>query len=321
MSDACKDGKPTVLVMMASYNGEKYIAEQIDSILAQEGVDVTLRICDDGSSDSTPVICELYASKHDNVNFEVNKANKGLAKNCMDMVYDDKADAYYYYAFSDQDDVWLPEKLIHAVREIEQKTNKGPVLYYSDVENVRSDLSGGNREYFAWSSCSNELIAALTVNWASGCTMAFNSDLRSCILSYEPPAYDRIHDSWLHLVAMVSGSVVSDLGCSYIKRRLSGENQVGQRDLEHTESFKSVVKRWSRIFKDSAHSQTRVAAYLLDGYASTMGRDKANLIRMYVRMPVSLSARVGIAKKLLNCPFPTKSMAWAFALKALLNRL
>lgn len=110
MSDTCKDGKPSVLVMMASYNGEKFITEQIDSILSQKGVDVTLRICDDGSNDSTPSICESYTSKYDNVLFEVNKVNKGLAKNFMDMVYDDNALGFNYYAFSDQDDVWLPEK-------------------------------------------------------------------------------------------------------------------------------------------------------------------------------------------------------------------
>ena len=321
MSNACKNDKPTVLVMMASYNGEKYIAEQIDSILAQEGVDVTLRICDDGSSDSTPAICESYAAEHGNVHFGVNKANKGLAKNFMDMVYDDSACGYDYYAFSDQDDVWLPEKLVHAVGEIESKAHGGPALYYSDIENVRADLSGGVREYAPWGSCSHELVAALTVNWASGCTMVFNASLRSCILSYEPVAYDRIHDGWVHLVAIVSGSVVADLGRSFIKRRLSGENQVGQRDLERTESLRSVAKRWKRVAEKSAHCQTRVAAYLLDGYESAMGQDEAELVRAYAKMPASLSSRIEIGKKLLHCPFPTRSMACAFALKALLNRL
>ena len=321
MSDACKDEKPTVLVMMASYNGEKYIAEQIDSILAQEGVDVTLRICDDGSSDSTPVICELYASKHGNVYFEVNKANKGLAKNFMDMVYDDKADNYDYYAFSDQDDVWLPEKLIHAIREIESKTQGGPALYYSDVENVGRDLGGGVREYASWGECSHELIAVLTVNWASGCTMVFNSGLRSWILAYEPSSYARIHDGWVHLVAMVSGTVVADLENSYIKRRISGENQVGQRDLEATESLGATARRWTRIFRESAHCQTQVATCLFEGYAKAMSKSDAELVETYASMPRSFSARIKVAERLIACPFPTKSMAFSMACKALLNRL
>lgn len=321
MNDAFKDDKPTVLVMMASYNGEKFIDEQIDSILAQKDVHVTLRICDDGSNDSTPSICESYASKYDNVLFEVNKVNKGLAKNFMDMVYDDKALGFNYYAFSDQDDVWLPEKLIHAIRQIEAQVHDEPALYYSDIENVNCDLSGGSREFSSWIGCSQWLIAALTVNWASGCTMVFNSQLREQIITYEPRTYPRIHDSWIHLIAMVSGAVVADLGDAYIKRRISGDNQVGQRNLESTESFKSVATRWKRIIKKSTHCQTRVAAYLLDGYENVMGRDEANLVRTYAKMPTSLYLRIKIGMKLLHCPFPTRSMARAFAIKAVLNRL
>ena len=321
MNNARKGGKPTVLVMMASYNGEKYIAEQIDSILAQEGVDVTLRICDDGSSDSTTTICESYASMRGNVHFEVNEANKGLAKNFMDMVYDDRVEGYDYYAFSDQDDVWLPEKLIHAVREIESKTHGEPALYYSDVENVESNLSGGVREYAPWDSCSHELVAVLTVNWASGCTMVFNPGLRSWILAYEPSSYARNHDGWVHLVAMVSGTVIADLENSYIKRRISGENQVGQRDLEATESFSAVAKRWNRVLKKSAHCQTRVAACLLKGYAGSMSKGDVELVDTYAAMPGSLLSRIKIARRLISCPFPTKSMALSMACKAFLNRL
>ena len=322
MSKARTDGNPSVLVMMASYNGEKYIAEQINSILAQEGVDVTLRICDDGSTDSTPVICEMFASAHTNVHFEVNKRNKGLAKNFMDMVYDDSSQGYDFYAFSDQDDFWLPEKLIHAIREMESRaiTNE-PCLYYSDIENVGRDLSGGSREYASWSSCSHELIAVLTVNWASGCTMVFNPGLRTWILAYEPSSYARIHDGWVHLVAMVSGTVIADLNNSYIKRRLSGENQVGRRDLEVTESLRGIVRRWNRVFRESGHCQTQVAEYLLEGYVKVMNKGDALLVKTFASMPGSFSARIKMAINLISCPFPTKSMAFSMACKAILNRL
>ena len=64
--------KPSVLVMMATYNGEKYVTEQIDSILAQESVNVTLLISDDGSSDGTPSICKRCAEKMPFIHFAVN---------------------------------------------------------------------------------------------------------------------------------------------------------------------------------------------------------------------------------------------------------
>ncbi|WP_322354202.1 glycosyltransferase [Paratractidigestivibacter sp.] len=322
MSNPRKDGSPTVLVIMASYNGEKYIAEQIESILSQEAVDVTLRICDDGSIDSTPAICEAFASKYANVYFEINKTNKGLAKNFMDMVYDDASQGYDFYAFSDQDDVWLPEKLIHAVREIESRAaSNEPALYYSDIENVGRDLSGGFREYASWSGCSHELVAVLTVNWASGCTMVFNPAMRSRILAYEPSSYARNHDGWVHLVAMVSGTVIDDLDNSYIKRRISGENQVGQRDLEITESLGGIARRWTHVFKKSMHCQTQVAECLLEGYAKVMNKDDARLVETYASMPRSFHARIKVASTLIACPFPTKSMAFSMACKAIFNRL
>lgn len=313
--------RPRVLVMMATYNGEKYVAEQIESVLSQEGVDVTLRISDDGSSDGTCSICEGFAERDSRVRFRRNPANKGLAKNFMDMVWEDGADGFDWYAFSDQDDVWLPEKLTRAIEALEERAPEGPALYYSDVENVGADLSGGTREYAAWASCAHSLLAVLTVNWASGCTMVFNPALRTWILSYEPSSYDRIHDGWLHLAAMVSGTVVADLGHSYIKRRISGENQVGERDLEDTESLASVSYRWKRIFRESNHVQTHVAAQLLEGFRDKMRPEDEELVRMFAAMPHSAAVRVRIAKKLAVCPFPTKSMARGYAAKALMNRL
>lgn len=306
--------------MMATYNGERYVAEQVDSILAQEGVDVTLLISDDGSVDGTCAICEGYARRDPRVRFRRNPENKGLARNFMDMVYDSVSDGYDYYAFSDQDDVWLPEKLDKAVEAL-SAVGGGSALYYSDVENVGEDLSGGTREYSAWARCAHDLVALLAVNWASGCTMVFNPELRSWILSYKPVTYDRIHDSWVHLVAMVSGTVIADLDHSYIKRRISSENQVGVRSLEEHDSLPGVTRRWKRLLNQSQHSQTRVARYLFEGYGSRIQQDQANVISTFAQMPVSLVARLRIASKLNACEFPTKSMAHGYAAKALMNRL
>lgn len=313
--------KPSVLVMMASYNGDKFISEQIESILAQKGVDVTLIICDDGSTDSTREICLAYEAKFSNVIYNENRVNKGLAKNFMDILLSDKANCFDYYAFSDQDDVWLPEKLYHAICILTERESEYPVLYYSDIENVNCNLSGGFREFSSWLSCAHTLIAVLAINWASGCTMVFNSKFRSLILEYEPNSYPRNHDGWLHLVAITCGEVVADLNNSYIKRRISGDNQVGQRDLERTESLPAIIKRWRRIFDDSNHCQTLTAEYLLKGYGDRMNNVDFNTVQKFASMPHSFIARLLVARELVKCPFPTRSLAFSFALKAIMNRL
>ena len=321
MCESRKEDKPSVLVLMASYNGGKFISEQIESILNQNDVEVSLHICDDGSNDETVDICCEYAKKFNNVSFSINHENKGLSKNFMDMVLSENADGFEYYAFSDQDDYWLPNKLIRAIDKLEEQVDGNPGLYYSDVENVDCNLEGGFREYSRWKSCNQELIAVLTVNWASGCTMVFNDQLRSVLLEYIPPSFPRIHDSWLHLVAFVSGVIVPDLENSFIKRRLTGGNQVGLRDLESVESISSTIKKWKKLATNSIHSQAEAASYLLNGYGQSLSARDYKLIQLFASMPHSLKARIAISRKLFLCPFPTRSMACSFSLKALMNRL
>ena len=114
-----------VAILMSTYNGEKYLDEQIGSILAQEGVDVTLYIRDDGSSDRTAEIIKYYCKSYHNVSFTQGE-NLGVGNSFMQLVYDAK-DVYYYYAFADQDDIWLPEKIKMAADKI--KESKRPLLY------------------------------------------------------------------------------------------------------------------------------------------------------------------------------------------------
>ena len=105
---------------MSTYNGEKYLKEQIDSILSQEGVDVRLYIRDDGSSDRTTDILASY-QEHKNVKIEKGN-NLGFAKSFLTAL--DECDEADYYAFSDQDDVWEKDKLSTAM---EPENNSFPM--------------------------------------------------------------------------------------------------------------------------------------------------------------------------------------------------
>ena len=105
-----------IAVLMSTYNGEKYIEQQIKSILAQENVDVTLYIRDDGSFDNTVYCIKKFQDK--NINIIIGD-NKGPCNSFLELV-NLVDDTYDYYAFSDQDDVWLPQKLKKSIDLIEK---------------------------------------------------------------------------------------------------------------------------------------------------------------------------------------------------------
>ena len=130
-----------VMVLMSTYNGEKYLREQIDSILGQTGVSVKLLIRDDGSKDNTVEIVKQYCKENDDIKLVEGK-NVGFAESFMELVY--RANLYSdisYFAFSDQDDVWLNDKLISAIHMLEGIHEKNaPNLYFSTARAVDKDL-------------------------------------------------------------------------------------------------------------------------------------------------------------------------------------
>lgn len=120
--DMITSGYPKVAVLMATYNGEKFIRAQIDSILAQQGVDVRIFVRDDHSSDSTRAIIEEYKTNTGKVALlEPVPSQLYAAKNFMSLVRDVDFSDIDYMAYSDQDDIWLPAKLSAAIRAIHEK--------------------------------------------------------------------------------------------------------------------------------------------------------------------------------------------------------
>ncbi|MBR2683940.1 MAG: glycosyltransferase [Atopobiaceae bacterium] len=265
--------RPTVLVMMATYNGAAYVREQIESVLTQHEVDVTLRICDDQSPDDTFAICQEYEAKDPRVHATRNEQNLGVGENFMQMVYDDGSRGYDYYAFCDQDDIWLPEKLIVAITKISHLMNPTePTLYYSDV--IDFDGEREWRELGPFKPCEEHPATLLLNNWASGCTMVFNQALRDLLCRYRPKPLPRIHDSWTHLVARYCGTVVADLSYSGIRRRITGNNVVGSL----TDHHKSPLGAWNdfkNLFFRPERAMTRAAAELAIGFADRIKQERA----------------------------------------------
>lgn len=249
----------TVCVLLSSYNGELFIKEQIDSILAQEGVHVNLIVRDDGSTDSTLDILEDYSTK--GLLSYYTGDNLGWKRSFMDLLI--SAPNSDYYAFCDQDDHWLPNKLNNAINCIEQLQD-GPNLYISNTiywKDGETQITRKNKPYISTERC---LIWCL----GPGCTMVFNKQLKELVKN-APPKIETPHDKRIQQVAALFGHIHFDM-TPHILYRQHGNNQLGA-----TVTFKGNFKRriaYYCSFKRENIIETEMSD-LLSCYGSILSND------------------------------------------------
>lgn len=212
-----------VLVLMSSYNGEKYIEEQILSIMNQESeYQIDLLIRDDGSTDNTcDIIIELQKVFYARI-----KLIKGerLGYNASFFTLICQAEGYLYYALSDQDDVWLPNKIQAACEKLRNENNDKPLLYASTSFLVGDDLKpyGTTRKQVRELTMYNTIVQ----NICPGHTQVMNNALLA--LLKEDLDYSKIYvyDSWIANIANLYGKIVFD-NQSYTYYRQHQANQLG----------------------------------------------------------------------------------------------
>ncbi len=211
-----------VNVLLSTYNGEKFLREQLDSILAQSYSYryVVIHIRDDGSTDSTPEILRQYAEKYPGIKVEYGH-NLGVVQSFFTLLRNAN-DSCQYFAFCDQDDVWLENKVKDAVGMLEQSEDGIPLLYCSRLEYVDANLN-----HLGYSRIPKRLGFGNTLveNVATGCTILINREAREITLDNIP---DRLimHDWWILLVVMAFGKVIFDNRVN-IRYRQHGGNVVG----------------------------------------------------------------------------------------------
>lgn len=254
-----------VLVLLATYNGECYLREQLDSILSQVNVDVDILARDDGSLDKTVEILREYSNNYKNKVTFIAGNNLGAGKNFLSLIYIARTrnKEYDYFALSDQDDVWLPNKLYAAISRC-GNANKSiaPSLYFGQYRMVDKNLQGiqAEREKKAPKMT---LGHALVDNVATGCTMVFNRSLLLELCEYSPD-FITMHDDWIYKVCVALGGSLFYDSVPYILYRQHGRNVIGGL----SDNF---IKKWSlrlkKIFKKSTNIRLRVATELYRGYS------------------------------------------------------
>ncbi|MBQ7634565.1 MAG: glycosyltransferase family 2 protein [Bacteroidaceae bacterium] len=259
----------TVNVLMSTYNGERYLHQQIESILRQEDVEVVLTVRDDGSTDKTRAILDEYSAQ--GLLTWYSGKNLGPARSFLQLLHD--AAPADFYAFADQDDVWKPEKLRMAVEQIKE-FHGVPAMYFGQTCLTDEFLSPLPEQIPI-----SPLLTygeSLVYQFVGGCTMVLNNSLRDKVVKYTP-RHLYMHDVWIYCVCLaVGGRVVFDPH-SYIYYRQHGHNVIGQGDK---------VTEWKRSFhrlitKEQARFKT--AQELLQGYSEDMTAENRRLTEDFVR--------------------------------------
>lgn len=270
------------MVLMSTYNGEKYLREQIESILNQTGVNIKIIVRDDGSTDNTISILDSYKTKGlldwyqgDNIK---------PAKSFICLIRDSEmAD---YYAFSDQDDYWLEDKLITAVNALDKFDMDTPALYYGQPLLVDRDLNPLEIQTRQLLFCT--INQAVISSNATGCTMVFNNALRNLILEYTPN-YQIMHDGWLHKVCLAVGGVVTFDGQPHIKYRQHGDNVIGG-----TSSFIDRNKRRLRSLMTDKNARSKAVSEIVIGYEKYMSLETLSICQKVANYRNSLFDKVSL---------------------------
>lgn len=247
-----KNKQVDVCIMLSAFNGEEYILEQLESINNQRNVSVICYIRDDGSNDNTKDIIKGYVYQHSNFKL-IEGNNIGVNRSFAELLSIVPND-YEFYAFSDQDDIWLPNKLNQAIEKLSHIEKGIPALYCSNL----TALFKNGKKIDVWRSMKLMGKKSLLIqNCAWGCTEVFNNSAKNLCLTY-PWKISSMHDYWLHLLCAYFGSVVYDVESSIIYRQHE-TNVVGIRRNSY-EHIRNYIKRFNI---KGEHPRQEDAKYLL----------------------------------------------------------
>ncbi len=247
---------PQVTVLLATYNGSKYVRQMIDSVLAQDYTDFHLILSDDSSKDDTPQILEEYAQTHpDKITHYRSGIRFGNAQNHFMHLLAQFHDTPYIM-FCDQDDIWHPDKISKTLKKMQQIEKPGlPALVHTDLRVVDSRLNQLDASFIHFSKLNGNRLSLrqlLVQNVVTGCTVMLNKPLAELSCSHMPEEKILMHDWWLALIAAAFGSI-GYLDEPTIDYRQHGNNVVG---AKNTRSLSYILKKIRNDGVKTAMSQT-----------------------------------------------------------------
>ncbi|MEA5048692.1 MAG: glycosyltransferase family 2 protein [Eubacteriales bacterium] len=275
-------------ILLASYNGETYLAEQLDSLLNQTEQDFVIFAQDDRSTDGTyALLCDYAARYPEKIKVSQNAVNSGAAKwNFLNLIANHDAD---YLMLCDQDDVWRPDKIEttrKAMQEAEHRYgNHEPILVFTDLCVVGEDLQVLHPSFRAMSRLNyqhTEMNRILVQNTLTGCTVLFNRSFRT--LLNELPKDCVMHDWWLMLVASAFATILPLENEQTVFYRQHRENVVGAVDPTTSAYISSYVANRQKA-KESFNRIYRQAEEFLRIYSGRLSADQKKLLEDFCAIP------------------------------------
>ena len=249
-----------ITVLLSTYNGERYLVEQLQSLIDQKGVEVELMVRDDGSKDSTTEILDEWQSKKLLTWYK--SGNLGPGKSFMHLLQ--TASPGNYYAFCDQDDVWLPEKLrltMDKMKEVELANPGKPVIVHTDMYVVDEQLNVIHDSFWRSSGLRPDVLRTFpylcTCNSVNGCTILMNNAARELILDKYVEHDMIIHDVISALTVAYFGGIIDYIEVPTVLYRQHSANVVGAMAYSKWQAVKNslanirkVVAQNIKLFKD-----------------------------------------------------------------------
>ena len=293
-------------VLLSTYNGEKYLEEQLDSLICQEGTAPTIIIRDDGSSDYTAAILEQYKQKYpDRIELLESTGNLRVAGSFVTLTKYAVGQKYDYYFFCDQDDFWKPDKCRRAVDSIREAGRDA--LYFSrksivdsSLNPIGTDVVNDHGTFWDCFEHSN----------ASGCTMCFNRALAEKLVMNDFKEKRYIHDAFLYRLAIVIEAVIVYDDYESILYRQHSNNAIGaigKKKITKLLTKKAMINR--------THYMQDLFRDLLDLYPNSIPEKNKKTIQMIAQYKSPYSRLEFTAKLMLSdCP---KKIKRKLAVKAM----
>ena len=256
-------------ILMATYNGEKYLVEQLDSIINQTYHNWNLLIRDDNSTDKTLEIIQNYHKKDKRIKIlKDNKGNLGIVRNFEELL---KSSESEFIMFSDQDDIWVENKLDMYLKMIEKIKNKG-FMIHSDAILFDKNKSNILKDTFISKKAINRGLENVFFNYfVQGATILISKEIKNFILPFPKEVY--LHDRYIHLISELFFERIF-VNKALIYYRQHGDNQIGAKN--------TIRELLSKRYFDERDRQLIKIIY--NKYGSLLTDDKKKLIEEYFKI-------------------------------------